>query len=162
MRISCCVAACPIDWERTFPPKFEKEDRPRVLREEFLALRFLAFIRYSLLHLRNQLTYIVAGFVLITLSLGFYPFSAPNSLAWGLAVAFACIGIPLIRVFLQIDRNAILSRLTNSDIGAVEKHFFFRIASFGALPLLSILGSHFPAISQFLFAWVRPLMRSFN
>jgi hypothetical protein len=55
-----------------------------------------------------------------------------------------------------MSRDAILSRIANTDPGKISADFYFRIASFGALPVLTLLSSQFPSIGRFLFSWIQP------
>jgi len=147
----------------TRPPQMspaEQEERiPIRLAEEFVALRCVAFVRYVMLQLRNLLTFILFGYVLLALALGSYPFDSPQLVAWGLIVGLGILATPVILAFLQMDRDATLSRITDTKAGEVEWGFATRVASFGALPLLSVLGSHFPSVGQYLYAWVQPVLR---
>jgi hypothetical protein len=60
-----------------------------------------------------------------------------------------------------MERDCTLSRITDSKPGEVDGFgFYTRIAAVGALPLLSVLASHFPSIGQYVFSWVQPLLRT--
>jgi hypothetical protein len=37
-----------------------------------------------------------------------------------------------------------------------------RLVSYGALPLLTVLASQFPAIGRFLFSWVQPAIEALH
>jgi hypothetical protein len=137
------------------------DERFAILAKEFVALRFVAFIRYVMLQLRNLLTFIMLGFVLLALSLGSYPFGSPQLLAWTLIGCLATTGTPMIWAFLEMERDTILSFMNNTKAGEVGKSsFLLRVTSFGILPLLSVLASHFPSIGQYLFSWVQPVIKS--
>ena len=139
------------------------DQKPVTLAKEFIALRFLSFIRYAMMQLRNLLTFIMIGFVLLAISLGCYPFSSPHLLAWTLVGCLVLTGAPVVLAFLEMERNAVLSWLTDTKAGRVEKGaFLLRVISFGILPLLSVLASHFPSIGQYVFSWVQPVVKSFH
>ena len=149
----------------TFRSPDEEETRQEkfaTLAKEFVVLRFVAFIRYVMLQLRNLLTFIMLGFVLLALSLGSYPFGSPQLLAWTLIGCLAATGIPVIWAFLEMERDTILSLLNNTKAGEVvgKGSFLLRVTSFGILPLLSVLASHFPSIGQYIFSWVQPVIKS--
>jgi hypothetical protein len=59
-----------------------------------------------------------------------------------------------------MERNTILSRIAGSTEGKLNKGFYLRLMSYGALPVLGILASQFPAISNFLFSWVQPALEA--
>jgi hypothetical protein len=146
--------------------KAERQSEPStttLLEQEFVALRFVAYIRYVMLHLKNLLTFIVFGYVLVALSLGSYPFDSPHMVAWILVAGLFAAGLPIGWVFLEMERDATLSRIMDTKPGEVEGFgFYTRIASAGALPLLSVLASHFPSIGQYVFSWVQPLLRTLH
>ncbi len=88
---------------------------PRVSRpqvEIYFALRFLGYIRYVMLHLRNLATFVTFGYVLLALALGSYPFLAPRAIAWFLSLLLIGLSIPVVMGFRQMSRNTILSKLT--------------------------------------------------
>jgi hypothetical protein len=58
--------------------------------------------------------------------------------------------------FAQMDRDAILSRLSGTEPGKLDRDFYYRVVSYGALPLLALLASQFPSIGRFLFSWLQP------
>ncbi|HEV2202854.1 MAG TPA: hypothetical protein VGR73_23800 [Bryobacteraceae bacterium] len=131
------------------------------LAQEFVALRFVAYIRYVMLHLKNLMTFIIFGYVLVALSLGSYPFDSPHMVAWILVAGLFVVGIPVMWVILEMERDATLSRITDSTPGELNGiGSYARIASAGALPLLSVLASHFPSIGQYVFSWLQPLLRT--
>jgi hypothetical protein len=130
--------------------------------EVFFALRYLTYIRYVMLHLRNLATFVTFGYMLLALSLGSYPFLAPRAIAWFLSLLLIGLSLPVVLVFLEMSRNAILSRLTSTTPGKADWGFATRTASFAALPLFSMLGSHFPFIGRYVFSWLQPALKSLH
>jgi hypothetical protein len=131
--------------------------------DTFFALRFLSYIRYVMLHLRNLASFVTFGYVLLTLALGSYPFLAPRAIAWFLSLLFIGLGIPVVMVFLEMSRNAILNRMTErGKEGKSDWGFATRTISFAALPVLSMMGSHFPFISRYVFSWLQPALKSLH
>lgn len=130
--------------------------------EVFFALRYLQYIRYVMLHLRNLATFVTFGYVLLALALGSYPFLAPRAIAWFLSLLLIGLSIPVVLVFLEMSRNAILSRLTKTTPGQADWGFATRTASFAALPLLSMLASHFPFVGRYVFSWLQPALKSLH
>ena len=132
------------------------------MAEEFVALRFVAFMRYVGVQLRNLLSFAVAGFILCVASVRSYPFLAHSTIGWALTFIFLAFGIPIVIVFAQMDKDAILSRLSDTQPGKLDKAFYVRLISFGALPLLTVMASQFPAIGRFLFSWVQPAIEAMH
>ncbi|MDP8982181.1 MAG: hypothetical protein M3O35_16510 [Acidobacteriota bacterium] len=136
--------------------------KPELAAEEFVVLRYLHYIRYAMLQLRNLLTLISGGFILITLSLNSYPFQSVQMIRGMVTVSFVILGLGIVSMFVQMDRDAILSRITNTKAGKIGSGFYVRLITVGGLPLLTVLASHFPSIGRFLLSWVRPAMESMH
>jgi hypothetical protein len=134
--------------------------RERILTEEFIALRFVMYVRHVLRQMRSLLWFIVIDFVLTVLALSSYPFQSRR------LIAVSCVGVLLILgagfavVFAQMDRDALLSRLSERKPHEIGASFYMRLASFGALPLLTVLATQFPSIGQFLSGWVQPALEA--
>lgn len=138
------------------------EGRQRILAEEFIALRFVMYIRHALRQMRSLLWFIVIGFVLTVLSLSAYPFQSNRFITVSCLGFFVILGVGFVSVFAQMDRDAVLSRLSESRPEEIGKSFYLRLASFGALPLLTVLATQFPSLSQFLSSWVQPALEAFR
>jgi len=133
-----------------------------VIAEEFIALRMVAFLRYVGVQLRNLLSFVAAGFILCVASIRSYPFLAHGSIGWALTVTFFALGIPMVIAFAQMDKDAALSRLSDTDPGKLDRAFYLRLVSYGGLPLLTVLASQFPVIGRFLFSWVQPAIAALH
>lgn len=130
------------------------------IAEEFVALRFVAHIRYVLQQLRNMVEFLATGFILLAFALIIYPFDPAAAISTAIFVDFVALGGVVVLVFSQMDRNALLSRLAKTDPGKLDLNFVFRVASFGALPVATLLASQFPSVGHFLSTWLRPALES--
>ena len=144
------------------PEDANPEDKPDLLAAEVVALRYLAYIRYIMRHLRNLLSFITTGFILMTLALNCYPFQMLNLIRWSITIVFVLISVVLFYVFQQMSRNEILRRVTDTPATAIDTGFFTRALSIGALPLLAVVASHFPSVGRFLFSWVQPAISALH
>ncbi len=133
-----------------------------IVAEEFVALRFVAFMRYVGVQLRNLLSFVAVGFILCVASVRSYPFLSHRTIGWALTLIFVALGVPVIIAFAQMDKDAILSRLSDTEPGKLDRAFYFRVISYGALPLLTVLASQFPGIGRFLFSWVQPAIEAMH
>jgi hypothetical protein len=133
-----------------------------VIAEEFIALRIVAFLRYVGVQLRNVLSFVVAGFVLAVASIRSYPFLAHRTIGWSLTLIFVAIGIPVVIAFAQMDKDAVLSRLSDTDPGKLDRAFYIRLLAYGGVPLLTVLASQFPALGRFLFSWIQPAVEALH
>lgn len=147
------------DKKKKLPPPSKRAD---CLAAEFLALRVVAYIRYVMLHLRNQLSFLTGGFVFLALALNSYPFGGEAFLHWWLVGAFLAFGSITVVVFLEMERDPTLSRLTDTRTDQIDTAFYGKLISAGALPCLAILSMLFPSIGRGLFAWVEPTISALH
>jgi hypothetical protein len=52
--------------------------------------------------------------------------------------------------------------MAGSDPGKLNGGFYLKLAAYGALPILSLLASEFPSVSNFLLSWVQPSLEAFK
>ena len=128
------------------------------LAEEFVALRFVAFIRYVILQLRNFLMFLSVAFLLAVISFNSYPFEPHHTLTTFLTVVFFVWASFVAIAFLQMSRDPVLRQLSGG--GKLSGAVVWRAVSFGGLPLITILASQFPALGRFLFSWVQPALEA--
>ena len=141
------------------PAEWTKHPIP-IARGEFLALRFLAFIQGSLSEMRSSLALLGYVFILLVAALTLYPFEGRGEIGIALVLTFTIIGGFCLMVFAQMDRNPLLSRLSATAPNQLSLNFVYRVASFGALPLLSLLASQVPAVGNFLLSWLQPALQA--
>ncbi|WP_321478085.1 hypothetical protein [uncultured Paludibaculum sp.] len=130
------------------------------LGEEFLALRFLAVIRYSVAQLWCQIWFLALGFFFAVLSTTAYPFRSQGSIRWMTNLFLAILGIPVLFVVLKAERNSILRRLSSNPEGKSGSQLMpllMRLIVLGALPLLGVINSYVPLLGRFLSTWIEPL-----
>jgi hypothetical protein len=53
-----------------------------------------------------------------------------------------------------------LSYITNTEPGQLGSQFWFQLFTFGVGPLLGLLTTIFPSISDFVVSWLQPSMQS--
>jgi hypothetical protein len=144
------------------PEKPEKPEKPdpqaiQIRRlEEFAALRYVSFIRAVLAHLRHSLIFLAVSFSLVLLSLNVYSFEPHQSLVWSFTGMFVVVGFIIVVMLMQVHRDQILSRITGTEPNQLGLDFYLRIISFGAIPLLTLLSAHFPAIGRSLVSFLQP------
>lgn len=139
-------------------PDLELKDIRRL--EEYVALRYLAFIRGTLAHLRFWLILEAAVFSLVLLSLNVYSFEPHRSLIWSFTAIFVFIGVSALQVLIQAHRDPIISRITGTQPNKLELQFFVRLATLGVVPLLTLLATHFPSLGRYLLSLLQPGMEA--
>ena len=95
-------------------------------------------------------------FVGATLAVSSYPFDPLNILGIIFLSAFLGFGGVMILVYSQMSRDATLSHITNTDPGELKMEFLTHVLTFGIGPLLGLLTTLFPSISDFIFSWIQP------
>jgi hypothetical protein len=65
-------------------------------------------------------------------------------------------------VLLQMERDALLSRLEGTTAGQLNKQFYINLLKYGVVPLLTVFGSHVPAVSNFLLTKLQPTLEVFR
>ena len=143
-----------LDGLSTVPPDSHQEAELR----RYLALRFVTFIRYVLLQMRNLTWFVVYGYFLACLSVKLYPFQGGKSLPDLLGVVFFIVLAMTGVMITGILRNPMLRLLEDRDsnpAGALQ--VILHLVTVGGVPLLALLAWQFPWIGQIAFSWLRPL-----
>ncbi len=138
------------------------EAEPETICGELVAYRLLAFINYVLWQLDNLVSYLSLGFLLLAIALNSYTFRSSTIIDWILVSMFAVMTIGIVIVFAQADRDAILSRITGTEEGKLDRHFFTHLISYGAMPALVLAATHFPTVGRFFFSWVKPALEAIH
>jgi len=133
----------------TTPPA-DPSQRLHRLKAEFIALQYSAFIRYAFMELRNLLGFLVTASTLLFIALNVYPFQPMGALTNFATSLFVLAAIVVVTVFYQMDRDSLLSRLSNTSAGQLDAGFSQRLLQFGLLPTITFLAVHFPPIGQAL------------
>jgi hypothetical protein len=133
-----------------------------LLREQFVCLVYVNFILSVLLRLRTLIAAAAGIFVFLLLSVSVYPLEPKLVLQPLLILLFFTIVFVVGAVYAQMHRNATLSRITSTNPGELGGDFWLRIGGFLILPLVSLLVSQFPDISNVLFSWLQPAVQALN
>lgn len=133
------------------------------LGNEFIAMRIAAYVRYITLQMKNLMTFMSLGFLLTLLAAISYPFDRPQIIAWSATLILAALLFTVGTVLAQMDRDAVLSRMSNSTPGQVRYMAFLKhMVAVGGLPAITVLATLFPAIGKFLFSWAAPILESLH
>ncbi|MFL6353076.1 MAG: hypothetical protein ACJ74Z_14680 [Bryobacteraceae bacterium] len=123
---------------------------------KYVALQYSVYIGYVLHQLQNLLLCFIGSFVFLVAALNSFSFQTPQAIFRFLMVMLVIGAVAVLRVFAQMERDPILSRLSGTTGGELGKDFYLRALTYGALPVLTVLSTQFPAISRFLAAWIQP------
>ena len=130
----------------------------QAIREEWIALIYIHYIRMVLIQIRSRLLTSVVLYLLLVISVTSYPYLNRHVLILALAVVFSILAATAVTTYASINRDPILSRTTESQPGRLDIDFYVRAASMVGVPLLGLVASQFPEVSSFLFSWIEPGM----
>ena len=124
--------------------------------EEFFVLPYLAFIQNILGRLRTIALGSLWLFIGATLAVSSYPFDPLNVLGVIFLTVFIGFGGVTVLVYSQMSRDATLSHITNTKPGELGFDFWVKLLGFGLGPLIGLLTTLFPSITDFAFSWLQP------
>ena len=132
------------------------------LAQQFVALHYSSFLLYAVRQIQNLLIFVSSGFVLLMISLNCYSIQAPQFIGRLLLILFLILATITVTCLVGLEKDPVLSHMGGSDPGKLNKDFYLKIAGYGALPVLSLLASEFPSVSNFLLSWVEPTLEAFK
>jgi hypothetical protein len=124
--------------------------------EEFFVLPYLGFIQNILGRIRTIALGSLWLFLGATLAISSYPFDPLSVLGGIFLTVFVIYGGLAVLVYSQMARDATLSHVTNTRPGELGWEFWQRLAAFGVGPLIGLLTTLFPSITDFVFSWLQP------
>jgi len=136
-------------------PEHKASERQRLL-EKYVALRWFSFIRAVVARIRLLLLFLTIGFSLAMISLVIYSFEPHQGLLWSVTALFIVIGLHVLTVLIQMDRDPILSRIVGTEPGKLDLTLLVRVILLGVFPLLTLLATHFPSIGQSIMSFLQP------
>lgn len=114
--------------------------------EEFVVTRLVSFLAVVFPSLQNLALFVLAGLLLMLLAVTSYPFQPRNEfLFFNWVVILSFVGTTFL-IFLQMDRDTVLSLLNNRQPGQISlnRELVLRLALYLAVPLLALFGAQFP------------------
>jgi hypothetical protein len=132
------------------------------LAEDFVAMRSATFISHVLYHLRELMTAALVGALLLVAALAAYPFHPPRFIDVCSLLVVASVAIGGLVVIVRLERNEILSRLAGTPPGRVSFNFNFvsELLVYVVVPVLALVATLVPEVSDQLGAWLDPLRRA--
>lgn len=128
----------------------------RMASEEFVALIYLSYIRMVLVQIRNRILTAACLYVLLLWSLTSYPWMNRHAILLALSALLALISVVSFHIYSQMHRDHILSRTTETEPGKLDGGFVERLLPVVGIPLLTLIASQFPEVSNFVFSWLEP------
>jgi hypothetical protein len=69
---------------------------------------------------------------------------------------FAIAGGTVTFIFFHMHRDATLSHITNTQPGELGGQFWVHVITFGVAPLMGLLTTLFPSVTDFVSSWLMP------
>ena len=126
------------------------------LAEEFVAIRYVSVIRAVLVNIRHLMAFVSFAWVLSMIAWNSYPFRPREAINLIFTLLFVLLGFGAVWVFSQMYRDVLLSRITRTEGNELGSEFYIRVAMFGAIPLLTWLAYHFPAVGAAVLKYLQP------
>jgi hypothetical protein len=129
--------------------------------DRFVALRVAGWIRYVFAHLRFSLISAMACGLFVLVGVSAYAFQPKRYLSFGIWVFLLAGSLLALRIFVRMDRNAILSAIGGTEAGKVsfDRTFFSNLLTYGGIPVLGVVLTQFPAVGSLLGDWLQPVLR---
>lgn len=124
--------------------------------EEFFVLPYLGFIQNTLGRVRTIAYSIGALFVATTLGVSCYPFDPLPVIGAVFLILFTLVGATLIFSYGEMCRDTTLSHIANTNPGELGAQFWIKLAAFGVGPLLGLLTTLFPSMTDFIVSFLQP------
>jgi len=128
--------------------------------EEFVGLVYIYAIQHILMDIRSHILAFTFGYFFLLLALNAYPVAPHHSIMIMLLTIFAGLVVTVFLVFSQMHRDAILSRTTSTEPGKLDIGFYRKLISVLGVPIIGLIASQFPEISNFLFSWLEPSLQT--
>jgi len=128
--------------------------------EQFVSYIYLGFIQNVLGRMRTLVMCILLLFIASTIAMASYPFDPRPTISAAMVLLLIVLTAAITFVYAQVHRDPILSLVTNTKPGELGADFWLKLLGFGAGPVLGLLTTFFPQLTDFLFSWVQPSLTS--
>ena len=132
--------------------------------EELAAVYVVDYIEWVFQYLRGLAAFLLVALVLMTVLTVAYPFQPASVVRTVFLLIIGVAVVTLVAVLVRMNRDPVLSSIAGTNAGEVtwDATFVLNLITFAAVPIITLLGSEFPALRGFLFSWVSPALRAFT
>lgn len=144
------IAGCLVGKGRAFASMTKPE-------RELIVSQITRFIALLVSIMKNSIGAALASALLLLLAVASYPIHPhPPLMRWALALVSAVVVVCFLLV-MMMERNELLSRIANRSKGKVDLdgQFFAQIGAYVIVPVVAVLATQFPALSQWLFTFLQ-------
>src|SRR6185295_2001017 len=118
----------------------------------FMALRVTAYLRYVFAHMRSCLIGTMVSGLLILLGVTSYAFQPKQFVSTAVWFGLAAAAGATCWIFVQMDRNATLSRIGDTKPGQVtfDRAFWGNFLTYDGIPILGLVAAWIPGLGRLL------------
>lgn len=124
--------------------------------EEFVSYHYIAFIQNIVARMRTMTLSMIFLFVTACFAISFYPFVPRTEIAVWMVLNLFFIGAAVAYVYAGMERDEILSYIANSRPGQLGTAFWIKLVGFLAVPVIGVLTTQFPSITDTVLQWLQP------
>jgi len=124
--------------------------------EEFVSYHYIAFIQNIVARMRTMTLSMIFLFVAACFAISFYPFVPRTEIAVWMVLNLSFIGAAVAYVYAGMERDEILSYIANSKPGRLGVEFWVKLAGFLVVPVIGVLTTQFPSITDTVLQWLQP------
>ncbi|MBB5056750.1 hypothetical protein HDF16_001435 [Granulicella aggregans] len=139
------------------PKMIPLSDDPQIrAAEEFVAYHYISFIQNIVARMRTMTLSMIFLFITVCSAISFYPFVPRTEVSVWLILNLVLIGSAVAYVYAGMERDEILSYIASTTPGRLGTDFYVRLATFLAGPLIGVLTTQFPSITDTALQWLQP------
>jgi hypothetical protein len=128
--------------------------------EAFVCYVYVGFIQNVMGRMRSLVMGMLWLYVATTIAMSSYPFDPRPAISGVMLLLLGALGTSVVFVYAQMHRDPILSLVTNTKPGELGADFWMKLIGFGAGPVLGLITTLFPEVTDFVFSWVQPGLSS--
>lgn len=143
--------------------RYSKLERAWVREAEaFVATVVALLINRHVRQFQYFLYTMTASALLLLLAVVSYPFQPQRLLLTWIWVVVGSVVLAGLFVYVELDRNALLSRIAGTTPGHLTLNgtLLFRVLGWGIVPLLGVAAAQYPDFASTLFHWLEPFTRA--
>jgi hypothetical protein len=77
-------------------------------------------------------------------------------------ILFALVGVTMIFVYSEMSKDSTLSHIANTNPGELGMEFWVKMATLGIGPLIGLLTTLFPSMTDFVVSFLQPGAQAFK
>jgi hypothetical protein len=133
----------------------------RALAEDFVALEMVTYLSQYFVQLRNLLLFLTGGPLLLLFAVTSYPLQPQRLWLLFAGLIIVVVAVVAVRLFLQIERDDVVSRVTGGTPNRVDwlhGSFLANVMTY-AVPLLAGFAAASTDLADLIHSWLDPVLQ---